>query len=72
MSEASEPTGSTPGSTNPGQGERSGRNGKLNWTQILSDAGVPESPGFLECSEKIASRPKRTAVRTGKKGRKGK
>ena len=72
MSEASEPTGCTPGCTNRGQGERSGRNGRLNWTVLLDQAGIPDAPGYQECLAAMRSRPKRTAVRTGKKGRKGK
>ena len=67
MSEASEPTGSTPGSTNPGQGERLRRNGRLNWTVLLDQAGIPDAPGYQECLAKVRSKPKPVQRKKGKR-----
>ena len=67
MSEAEGPTGCTPGCTNRGQGERSGRNGRLNWTVLLDQAGIPDAPGYQECLAKVRSKPKPVQRKKGKR-----
>lgn len=39
----------------------------MNWTELLQQAGIPESPGYVETVKLVTSRPKRTFAK--KKGK---
>ena len=68
MSEADEQTGSTQGSTNPGPEPPSVRLGRWNWTDVLSQAGIPDAPGYQECLAICRAKPKpERRVKKGKR-----
>ena len=39
----------------------------MNWTELLQQAGIPESPGYVETVKLVTSRPKRLPAK--KKGK---
>ena len=67
MSEADEQTGATPDSSKPGQKQPSLKLGKMSWTELLSQAGIPDAPGYQECLEICRKKPKKPERR--KKGK---
>jgi hypothetical protein len=39
----------------------------MNWTKILKDAGIPESPGYRETIESFVERPYEKPIKKAKK-----
>ena len=41
--------------------------GKMSWTELLSQAGIPDAPGYQECLEICRKKPKKQERRKGKR-----